>query len=110
MVVYRKGPSFLSRFGMRGTKKKDARDMDSDSELGSEARMDGINAMVFSQSLAAPFAGVGYIPHHKEPPRYIRTKANNKKVREFDRMFLAQELVGTRPPANEEDEIGRAHV
>lgn len=100
--AHRKGPSFLSRLGMRG-KKKDARDMDSDSELGSEARMDGINAMVFSQSLAAPYAGVGYIPHHKEPPRYIRTKSNNKKVREFDRMFLAQELVGTLPQAGEEN-------
>ncbi|KAK1831497.1 WD40-repeat-containing domain protein [Podospora conica] len=99
----KKGPSFLSRLGMRGIKKKDARDMDSDSELGSEVRMDGINALVFSQSLAAPYAGVGYIPHHKEPPRYIRTKSNNKKVREFDRMFLAQELVGTLPQAGEEN-------
>ncbi|KAK3339938.1 hypothetical protein B0T25DRAFT_365487 [Lasiosphaeria hispida] len=95
--------SFLSRFGMRG-KKKDAGDLDSDSEFGSEARMDGINALVFSQSLAGSFAGVGYTPHHKEPPRYIRTKANNKKTREFNRMFLAQELIGTQPPKNSDDE------
>jgi WD repeat-containing protein 44 len=94
----KKGPSFLSRFGMRSIKKKDAGDLDSDSEFGSEARMDGINALVFSQSLAGPFAGAGFTPHHKEPPRYIRTKANNKKTREFNRMFLAQELVGTQPP------------
>ncbi|KAK0624096.1 WD40-repeat-containing domain protein, partial [Immersiella caudata] len=99
----KKGPSFLSRFGMRGIKKKDAGDLDSDSEFGSEARMDGINALVFSQSLAGPFAGAGFTPHHKEPPRYIRTKANNKKMREFNRMFLAQELVGTQPPKANED-------
>ncbi|KAK0704582.1 hypothetical protein B0H67DRAFT_613202 [Lasiosphaeris hirsuta] len=96
--------SFLSRLGMRG-KKKDAGDLDSDSEFGSEARMDGINALVFSQSLAGPFAGVGYTPHHKEPPKYIRTKAHNKKTREFNRMFLAQELIGTQPPKNSDDEI-----
>ncbi|KAK0647038.1 hypothetical protein B0T16DRAFT_172000 [Cercophora newfieldiana] len=111
----KKGPSFLSRFGMRSNKKKDVGDLDSDSEFGSEARMDGINALVFSQSLAGPFAGAGYIPHHKEPPRYIRTKANNKKTREFNRMFLAQELVGTQPPksnegAEEPTEAGRPPV
>jgi len=88
---------------MRGIKKKDVGDLDSDSEVGSEARMDGINALVFSQSLAGPFAGAGYIPHHKEPPRYIRTKGNNKKIREFNRMFLAQELVGTQPPKSTGD-------
>jgi len=98
----KKGPSFLSRFGMRGIKKKDVGDLDSDSEFGSEARMDGINALVFSQSLAGPFAGAGYTPHHKEPPRYIRTKAHNKKIREYNRMFLAQELVGTKPPKSED--------
>lgn len=98
----KKGPSFLSRFGMRGIKKKDVGDADSESEFGSEARMDGINAFPFSQQLAGPFAGGGFIPHHKEPPRYIRTKANNKKIREFNRMFLAQELVGTRPANTKE--------
>lgn len=101
----KKGNSFLSRLGMRGIKKKDAGDLDSDSEFGSEARMDGINALVFGQSLAGPFAGVGYTPHHKEPPRYIRTKANNKKTREFNRMFLAQELVGTQPPSTNGGEV-----
>ncbi|KAK1751290.1 WD repeat-containing protein 44 [Echria macrotheca] len=94
----KKGPSFLSRLGMRGIKKKDAGEIDSESEIGSEARMDGINALVFSQSLASPFGGAGYTPRHKEPPRYIRTKANNKPAKEFNRMFLAQELVGTNPP------------
>ncbi|KAK0719051.1 hypothetical protein B0T21DRAFT_295343 [Apiosordaria backusii] len=98
----KKGGSFLSRLSMRGGRKKDAGDLDSDSEFGAEARMDGTNARVFSQTLSNPVMGGGYVPHHKEPPRYIRTKATNKKAREFNRMFLAQELVGTRPPKDED--------
>ncbi|KAH8898930.1 WD40 repeat-like protein [Thozetella sp. PMI_491] len=101
----KKGPSFLSRLNIR-TRKKDAGDMDSDSEFGGgEVRIDGNTAPVFSQGV---YNSGGYIPHHKEPPRYIRTKTHNKKTREFHRMFLAQELVGTRqpgdiPPANPDD-------
>lgn len=68
---------------------------DSESEYNGESRMDGSDARVFSDIVEAG----GFIPRHKEPPRYIRTKANNKKhqEREFNRMFLAQELVGTHP-------------
>lgn len=96
---------FLGRLSMPGMpgrgKKKDNNDddaLDSDSELGA----DGASARVFSQAIAAPGAGGGYMPQHKEPPRYIRTKVYNKKVREFGQMFLAQELVGTRPPGSNE--------
>jgi WD40 repeat protein len=94
---------FLGRLSMPGmpgrTKKKDIDDTpDSDSELGT----DGASARVFSQAIAAPGAGGGYMPQHKEPPRYIRTKVYNKKTREFGQMFLAQELVGTRPPGSEQ--------
>ncbi|AEO69672.1 uncharacterized protein THITE_2120360 [Thermothielavioides terrestris NRRL 8126] len=99
----KKGGSFLSRLSIRGGRKKELGDVDSDSELGSEARMDGINARVFSQALNSPIVGGGYVPHHKEPPRYIRTRASNKRTREFNRMFLAQELVGTRPPEADGD-------
>ncbi|KAK4043868.1 WD40-repeat-containing domain protein [Parachaetomium inaequale] len=109
----RKGTSFLSRLSMRGGRKKDLGDLDSDSELGSEARMDGINARVFSQALGSPLVCGGYVPHHKEPPRYIRTRPSNKRTREFNRMFLAQELVGTRPPENDGEiaaEAGKAPV
>ncbi|KAK4163979.1 hypothetical protein QBC43DRAFT_344724 [Cladorrhinum sp. PSN259] len=109
----KKGGSFLSRLNMRGGRKKELGDLDSDSEFGIETRMDGINARVFSQSLNSPLVGGGFVPHHKEPPRYIRTKATNKKEREFNRMFLAQELVGTRPPedgAQAETDANRAPV
>ncbi|KAJ4287470.1 hypothetical protein N0V88_007657 [Collariella sp. IMI 366227] len=101
----RKGSSFLSRLSMRPGRKKDlGLDLDSDSELGSDARMDGLNARVFSHhpTLGSPLVGGGYVPHHKEPPRYIRTKASNKRTREFNRMFLAQELVGTRLPEKDD--------
>lgn len=57
--------------------------------------MNGADARVFSSVVDA----AGYVPHHKEPPRYIRVRATNKKNqdREFNRMFLAQQLVGTHP-------------
>ncbi|KAG9246512.1 WD40-repeat-containing domain protein [Calycina marina] len=89
----RKGVSFLSRFSIIGGKKKDmvADVADDESELGDQ-RTEGMNASVFSSSIGAN----GYIPQHKEPPRYIKVRAHNKKEREFDRMFLAQELAGSK--------------
>lgn len=65
---------------------------DSDSELG-ELRTDGNNARAMTTVMGA---GGGFIPLHKEPPRYIRVKPYNKKTRSFNRLFLAQELQGTR--------------
>ncbi|CAK7214321.1 hypothetical protein SBRCBS47491_002101 [Sporothrix bragantina] len=86
-----KKKGFLGRLSMRaGRKKEDANDLAS--EAG-EPRDEGSNAHVFSSIIDS----AGFIPHHKEPPRYIRVKAHNKKTKEFDRMFLAQELIGTRP-------------
>lgn len=63
--------------------------------------MDGADARVFSDIVEAG----GFIPRHKEPPRYIRIRANHKKnyEREFNRMFLAQELVGTHPKLGADD-------
>ena len=84
--------SFFSRLNIIGGKKKDQGDVDDDeSELGDQ-RTEGMNAHVFSSSIGAN----GYIPKHKEPPRYIKVRAHNKKEREFNRMFLAQELNGTK--------------
>lgn len=59
-----------------------------------------MNAHVFSSSIGAN----GYIPQHKEPPRYIKVRAHNKKEREFNRMFLAQELTGSKPRTSGEKE------
>ncbi|RSM07037.1 hypothetical protein CEP52_005391 [Fusarium oligoseptatum] len=87
----RKGPSFLSRLGMRGSWRKDDGLQDSDSEVG-ELRTDGTYARALTSVIGA---GGGYIPLYKEPPRYIRVKAHNKKDKEFNHLFLAQELSAT---------------
>ncbi|KAH7140905.1 WD40-repeat-containing domain protein [Dactylonectria macrodidyma] len=76
------------------SRKKDEDEQDSDSELG-DLRTDGTHAQVLTSVIGA---GGGYIPLYKEPPRYIRVKAHNKKDREFNHLFLAQELMGTKRP------------
>lgn len=59
----------------------------------------GANAEVFSQP-------IGYVPRFPPPPRYIRVKTQNRKTREFDRLFLAQILSEgaprSRKPSDEE--------
>ncbi|KAM5354036.1 hypothetical protein ACJ41O_000686 [Fusarium nematophilum] len=99
----RKGTSFLSRLGMRGSWRKDDDMQDSDSELG-ELRTDGTYARALTSVIGA---GGGYIPLHKEPPRYIRVKAHNKKDREFNHLFLAQELIASKQKPGHESH-GRA--
>ncbi|OAA78681.1 WD repeat containing protein 44 [Akanthomyces lecanii RCEF 1005] len=88
----KKGTSFLSRLSIRGPFKKDD-DIDSDSEFGDSGRTDGSNARALTTVMGA---GGGYLPLHKEPPRYIRVKAHNKKSRSFNHLFLAQELSSTK--------------
>ncbi|KAF4341259.1 WD repeat-containing protein [Fusarium beomiforme] len=87
----RKGVSFLSRLGMRGSWRKDDDMQESDSELG-ELRTEGTYARALTSVIGA---GGGYIPLHKEPPRYIRVKAHNKKDRDYNHLFLAQELTAS---------------
>jgi WD repeat-containing protein 44 len=96
--------SFLSRFSIISGKKKEQADSveDDESELG-DLRTEGMNAHVFSSSIGAN----GYIPQHKEPPRYIKVRTHNKKQREFDRIFLAQELTGSKQATNGEKETGQ---
>ncbi|KAI9894374.1 MAG: hypothetical protein M1814_003130 [Vezdaea aestivalis] len=57
---------------------------DDESEFG-EKRIEGMDAHVFSQPL-------GFIPKFPEPPKYIKVRSHNKKARDFNRLFLAQEL------------------
>jgi WD repeat-containing protein 44 len=96
--------SFLSRFSIISGKKKEQVDSvdDDESELG-DLRTEGMNAHVFSSSIGAN----GYIPQHKEPPRYIKVRAHNKKQREFNLMFLAQELTGSKQARYREKESGQ---
>ncbi|KAI9816754.1 MAG: hypothetical protein M1827_001399 [Pycnora praestabilis] len=83
----KKGVKFLSRF--IGSKKKDSPDIvdDDESEQG-DPRTEGMDAHVFSQ----PIAYGGYIPRFPPPPKYIKVRSHNKKEKDFNRVFLAQEL------------------
>ncbi len=83
-MLYRKGVSFLSRF--IGSKKKDAEVNDDESEQG-DKRTEGMDADVFSQP-------IGFIPRFPAPPKYIKVRSHGKKEKDFDRVFLAQELRG----------------
>ena len=77
--------SFFSRFA---PKKKDALSEvnDNESETG-EKRTEGMDAELFSQP-------IGYIPQFPPPPKYIKVRSHGKKEKEFQRLFLAQELRG----------------
>lgn len=86
--------SILSR--LRGNKKKDGLEQDNDvgSEYG-DLRPEGMNAELFSQ----PIDNIEYNPRHPQPPAYIKVRVRNKKERDFNRLFLAQELHGKNLPA-----------
>ena len=53
----------------------------------SDKRAEGMDAAVFSQP-------IGYVPQFPSPPKYIRVRSHGKKEKDFDRVFLAQELRG----------------
>ncbi|KAL8822321.1 MAG: hypothetical protein Q9191_006943, partial [Dirinaria sp. TL-2023a] len=76
--------SFFSRFA----KKKDTalETFDDESDMG-DKRTEGMDADVFSQP-------IGFIPRFPSPPKYIKVRCHGKKEREFNRLFLAQELRG----------------
>ncbi|KAL9129519.1 MAG: hypothetical protein Q9217_002043 [Psora testacea] len=78
--------SFFSR--LVAPKKKDvpAENNDDESEAG-DRRTEGMDADVFSQP-------IGYIPQFPSPPKYIKVRSHGKKEKDFNRVFLAQELRG----------------
>ena len=76
--------SFLNRF--RLGKKETVEDVEEEDDTH-DKRPDGVNAEMFSHP-------IGYIPRFAEPPKYIKVKAQGKKEKDFDRVFLAQELRG----------------
>jgi WD40 repeat protein len=47
-----------------------------------------MDAKLFSQ----PIENIGFSPRHPQPPPYIKVRSKYKKEKEFDRVFLAQEL------------------
>ncbi|RPA85720.1 WD40 repeat-like protein [Ascobolus immersus RN42] len=79
----KKGVSFLSKF-IPGGKKHRLGHADGDS-VDSEGRPEGRDAQVFK-------GPVGYIPQLPPLPRYIKVRSKYHANREFNHLFLAQEL------------------
>ncbi|KAF2159428.1 hypothetical protein M409DRAFT_70997 [Zasmidium cellare ATCC 36951] len=91
-----KAVSFLSR--LMGAKKKDIdEDAVEDDDSNSEERPEGNDAEVFTQKVEdADNEGMGFHPRQPQPPAYIKVRAKYKKEKDFDRLFLAQELSGSK--------------
>lgn len=72
-----------------GSKKKTSSSewKDDVSETG-EIRATGMDAEVFAQP-------IGFIPRYPPPPKYIKVRSHYKKDKDFNRLFIAQELCGT---------------
>ena len=69
-----------------GSKKRDDVEVfDSISEI-SDNRSNGHDAELFSNP-------VGFIPRFPTPPKYIKVKVQNRRTKDFDRLFLAQILL-----------------
>lgn len=58
-----------------------------------------MDAELFSQPIDN---SIGYSPRHPQPPGYIKIRSKFKKEREFDRVFLSQELRTNIPSAQDE--------
>ncbi|TLD04557.1 hypothetical protein E2P81_ATG10609, partial [Venturia nashicola] len=88
-----KAVTFLGR--LMGAKKKSSEDqaIEDDDVESNEPRVEGTEAHVFAQSVD----NMEFNPRHPQPPAYIKVRSKNKTRRDFDRLFLAQELhCGTR--------------
>jgi WD repeat-containing protein 44 len=86
--------SFLSRF--IGTKKKDEPEDEPEKELDEEElRPEGMDAQAYLHSVD----NIEFNPRHPHPPPYIKVRSKYKKEKEFDRVFLAQELRSGVTPA-----------
>jgi WD40 repeat protein/ribosomal protein S27AE len=59
-----------------------------------------MDAQLFSHGVDDDVEGIAYQPKYPQPPPYIKFRSKFKKEREFDRVFLAQELQAGRskPP------------
>jgi len=83
-----KGVSFLSRLLPNNkSKTRSSEDLEDESEA-TDQRPEGMDAQLFSYT----GDNIGFNPRYPHPPNYIKVRAKYKKEREFDRLFLAQEL------------------
>ncbi|KAI9703147.1 MAG: hypothetical protein M1836_007712 [Candelina mexicana] len=83
----KKGVKFLSRF-IGGKKKVSSEPFEDNASEQGDNRTEGMDAHVFAQ----PIGYGGYTPQHPPPPKYIKVRSHNKKEKDFNRVFLAQEL------------------
>lgn len=60
-----------------------------------------MDAELFSQP-------IGFIPRCPPPPKYIKMRAQNRKEKDFDRVFLAQLLQGSEPKRKRSADNGEA--
>ncbi|KAK9379761.1 WD40-repeat-containing domain protein [Kockiozyma suomiensis] len=106
--------TFFSRFGKSSNSSQRPASSDSQSASGdsdvdsgsirrSVRRAEGNDATLFSSSAAE------YMLHSLEPPRYIRVRAHGKMYKDFDRLFLAQEL-HRRPNSDGESAVVSVNV
>jgi len=80
--------SFLSRLLPNNkTKTRSSEDFENESDAP-DLRPEGMDAQLFSYT----GDNIGFNPRHPQPPNYIKVRSKYKKDREFDRVFLAQEL------------------
>ncbi|KAF7502430.1 hypothetical protein GJ744_005813 [Endocarpon pusillum] len=81
----KKGVSLFSRF--IGNKKKDSLPpVRNETASVTGGLSTDAEAEVFSQP-------IGFVPRFPAPPRYIKVRANNRRHKEFERVFLAQVLL-----------------
>lgn len=84
----KKGVAFFAR-RIIGNKKRDEQDdtLPESTEI-SEERPEGAEVEMFYQ----PLDNLGYAPRHRLPPPYVKMRCKYKSGREFNRLFLAQQL------------------
>jgi hypothetical protein len=68
-----------------GSKKNAPEEIFDDESESEEKRVEGADADLFSHPLE-------YIPRFPAPPKYIKVRSRGKKAKDFDHVFLAQEL------------------
>ncbi|KAH9843385.1 putative WD repeat-containing protein [Teratosphaeria destructans] len=83
-----KAVSFISRLMGSAKKREAGEDVIEDEQASNEERPEGNDASVFAQ----PLDNMSFNPRHPQPPGYIKMRSKNKREREFDYLFLAQEL------------------
>lgn len=90
-----KAVSFLSKLMGNGKKKAaESEAQDEEEDLFRNSRPQGNDAEAF----AVPVDRIGYSLRYPLPPSYIKVQSKHKKQRDFDHLFLAQELDGTKRP------------